>query len=289
LKSTLEIAAGLWFTVRSAGALSRAVKAINDRHRQLKEGNARDRSRIPILQPGAIAKKYKGSFAASASRRRSLLLAQVLLTKELQKGKKLTGAHPEEIFAETLDTTRTGFTPCLCTTCNPEEKSTAEEQKRKSARVALFTTENWKDVNDNLASFKTVAATAADRERTEQSGEVSNTNGGMSSGAIREAAEKLFAGVDGEAPRVRAKGGGGEPSARANGSGGEPGTRANGSGGEPGARANGIGGEPCARAIGSGGEPCARANGSGENPAPEPMGVADCLAWNPCTASRSSR
>jgi hypothetical protein len=133
-----------------------------------------------------------------------------------------------------------------------------QEQKRKSARVALFTTENWKDVNDNLASCKTgaVAATAADKERTDQNGEVSNT-----SGAIREVAEKLFSGVDGGAPCVRANGNG-TVGARANGS-GTVGARANGSGEEPCARANGSGGEPCARAYGIGGEPCVSANGSG--------------------------
>jgi hypothetical protein len=137
-----------------------------------------------------------------------------------------------------------------------------QEQKRKSARVALFTTENWKDVNNNLASYKTVAATAADKESTEQSGEVSSTNGGMSAGAIREAAEKLSSGADGGAPCIRAQGYGGESCAGANGS-GAVGARANGSGGEHCARANGSGGEPCARANGSGGEPCAGANGSG--------------------------
>jgi hypothetical protein len=132
-----------------------------------------------------------------------------------------------------------------------------QEQKRKSARVALFTTENWKDVNDNnLASCKTVAAAA---KTAEGSWEVSNTNGGMSSEA--GAAEKLFAGTDGGAPCVRAQGGGGESCAGANGS-GPVGARANGSGGEPCARANESGGEPCARANRSGGEPCARANGS---------------------------
>ncbi len=150
-----------------------------------------------------------------------------------------------------------------------------QEQKRKSARVALFTTENWKDVNDNLASYKTVAATAAHKERTDQNGEVSNT-----SGAIREAAEKLFSGADGEAPCVRAQVGGGESCAGANGS-GTVGARANGSGGEPCAGANGSGGESCARAIGSGGEPCARANGSVGEPCAGANGSGGALGLGP--------
>ncbi len=120
-------------------------------------------------------------------------------------------------------------------------------------------------MNDNLASYKTVAAAAAHKERTDQSGEVSNT-----SGAIREAAEKLFAGVDGGAPCGIAQVGGGESCAGANGS-GTAGAGANGIGGEPCARANGSGGEPCAGANGSGGEPCAGANRSGGAFGLEPM------------------
>jgi hypothetical protein len=162
--------------------------------------------------------------------------------------------------------------------CSFIDQDFLQEQKRKSARVALFTTENWKDVNDNLANCKTVAATGADKERTDQSEAVSNTDG-----ASREAAEKLLAGVDGGAPCVRAQVGGGESCAGANGS-GAVGARANGSGGEPCAEANESGGEPCARANGSGGEPCARANGSGG----EPCARANGSAGEPCASANGS-
>jgi hypothetical protein len=135
-------------------------------------------------------------------------------------------------------------------------------------------------VNENLASYKTVADAAADKERTDQNGEVSNTDGAMSSGAIRGVAEKLTSGADGGAPCVRAQVGGAEPCAGANGS-GTVGARSNGSGGEPSARANGSAGEPCARANGSGGEPCARANGSGGEPCAGANGSGGALGLGP--------
>ncbi len=84
-----QIAAGLWFTVRSAGALSRAVKAINDRHRQAREllqsgfYNKVERILTKILVLNFLTFSFKGTvsrhyFLKSIKNVRTMFIIRIL-------------------------------------------------------------------------------------------------------------------------------------------------------------------------------------------------------------------